>query len=90
MSDGEASVHQELDIEWAREAAILEWGADFKVEWGVQFSRPYGSHVSEYGDGEAAEREAREFAASTTPRGDQTISVVARRVITSPWGERDA
>jgi hypothetical protein len=82
------NLDEAVDQEWSRTAEELEWRAEFIVEWGVQFSRPYGSHVSEYGDGEEAERQAREFAATAVPRGDQKISVVARRVITGPWQDR--
>lgn len=52
-------------------------------EWGVRFTSPYSSHVTECKD----EADARRIAAGPTQRGC-TNAVVARRIIAEKWMDR--
>lgn len=79
-----------IDREWSRAGYELDYGSELVIEWGVQFSRPGGFHVSLYGGSDDDEAAAREFVGNFTPRGEgQTVAVVARRVLYGAWGERD-
>ena len=89
--DPAISFDEASDREWARAGDELDYGTELLVEWGVRFSGgTSGDHVSLYGDGDDMEADARAFAASVDPQADRTVTVVARRVLYGPWGERDA
>ena len=53
------------------------------TEWGVRFTGPQGSHITECKD----EEEARRIAAGRTQPGC-TMTIVTRRVILEKWTER--
>ncbi len=77
------------DDEWGRAGDALDYSTELMVEWGVEFSGPTGTWVSVYGGGEDDETAARRYAATCRPGQGMTARVVARRVLTGPWGERD-
>lgn len=80
------------DQDWARAGDELDYGTELIVEWGVRFDGPNSTSFSLWGDGDDMEQDVRAFVANypheQAPAGS-TAKVVARRVLTGPWGERD-